>query len=288
MFSAHAPLSAYLQLIRFNRPIGSLLLLWPTCWALWIAAGGLPTLRNLFIFSAGVFLMRSAGCTINDLADRHIDVHVERTQHRPVATGQISVAAAMGLAALLALLAFLLLLMTNRLTILLSVVGLVLATLYPFMKRVTHLPQVVLGAAFTWGVPMAFAAETNSLPPATWLLFCAGLVWTVVYDTFYAMIDRDDDLRVGVKSTAILFGDADRFITAALQGLVLLLLLLCGRQFSLGGIFYASVAVGAGLFAYQQWLIRDRERQACMRAFLNNNLFGLAIFAGLAADLQLS
>lgn len=283
MLSASAPFSAYLQLIRFDRPIGTLLLLWPTWWALWIAADGLPSLVNLGVFTVGVFLTRSAGCIVNDIADRGIDGSVARTQNRPLASGQISTMSALMLAIAFALLALSLVLLTNTLTVYLSAVAVGLAVIYPFMKRLTHLPQLVLGAAFTWGVPMAFAAETGTLNPSLWLLFCAGLVWTVVYDTFYAMVDRDDDLRIGMKSTAILFGDADRIITASLQGLVLILLTLCARQFELGLHFYVALCIGAGLFIYQQWLIRNRERHGCFAAFLNNNLFGLAVFAGLVA-----
>lgn len=278
--------SAYLRLIRFERPIGTFLLLWPTWWALWLAAGGPPSLRNLLVFTAGVFLMRSAGCVVNDLADRHIDGYVARTRERPLPRGEVTVVEALVLACALGLLAFALLLLTNTLTIALALVALTLTIVYPFMKRHTHLPQLVLGAAFTWSVPMAFAAETGSLPNPLWLLFCAGLVWTVAYDTFYAMVDREDDLRIGVKSTAILFGEADRAITAALQALVILLLGLCGLRFELGPLYYLGIVTGVGFFVYQQWLIRDRQPARCLQAFLNNNLFGLVVFAGLAADLH--
>jgi len=287
MTEIRARLRLWLRLIRFDRPIGTLLLLWPTLWGLLIAGDGHPSLGNLLVFGAGVVLMRSAGCILNDIADRHFDRHVERTRERPLTAGEIGVGEALSLAAVLSALAFALVLQTNPLTVWLSVAGLVLAATYPYLKRHTHLPQVGLGIAFSWGIPMAFAAERDALPPALWLLFCAALLWSVVYDTFYAMVDREDDLRIGLRSTAILFDESDRGITAALQGLTLLLLVLAGRQFGLGHAFHASLAAGAMLFAWQQWLIRHRAREACFRAFLNNNLFGLAVFAGIATDYAL-
>ena len=277
-------LPLYLRLVRFDRPIGSFLLLWPTWWGLWFAAEGRPSLSNLLIFTAGVFLMRSAGCVANDYADRHIDGHVERTRERPLASGQLGEREALALGAALALAAFVLVLMTNALTVWLSFAALVFAAGYPFLKRYTHLPQVGLGIAFSWGIPMAFAAERQALPASLWLLFCAAVLWSVVYDTFYAMVDRDDDLAIGVKSTAILFGDADRLITALLQALVLLLLWLAGRRFGTGLPYTVALLGGGLLFAWQQHLIRERERGRCFRAFLNNNIFGLVVFAGIAAD----
>jgi 4-hydroxybenzoate polyprenyltransferase len=280
-------LPLYLSLIRFERPIGSFLLLWPTWWGLWFAAGGRPGLGNLLIFTAGVFLMRSAGCIVNDFADRDIDLHVERTRDRPLTSGRVSENEALSLAAGLAIVAFLLVLLTNEMTVWLSLGGLLIASVYPFLKRHTHLPQVGLGIAFSWGIPMAFAAEQQTLPPPLWLVFCAALVWSVVYDTFYAMVDREDDIRIGVKSTAILFDDADRVITAALQALVLVLLLLAGKQFGMGLPYHVGLFAGTLLFAWQQWLIRRRERDACFRAFLNNNLFGFVVFAGIAFDYAL-
>lgn len=280
----HERLALYLRLIRFERPIGTFLLLWPTWWGLWLAAGGPPSLRNLLIFTAGVFLMRSAGCVANDYADRHIDGHVERTRDRPLASRQVSEREALALGALLALAAFVLVLMTNALTVWLSLAGAVLAAAYPFLKRYTHLPQLALGLAFSWGIPMAFAAERGALPPTLWLVFCAAVLWSVVYDTFYAMVDREDDVAIGVKSTAILFGDADRLITALLQAVVMLLLWLAGRQFGMGLPYTVALFAGALLFAWQQRLIRERDRARCFDAFLNNNLFGLAIFAGIASD----
>lgn len=278
---------AYLRLIRFDRPIGSFLLLWPTWWGLWLAAGGPPTAKNLLVFTAGVFLMRSAGCVVNDFADRHIDRHVERTRERPLTRGEITPREALVFAAILALLAFGLVLLTNPLTVWLSVAGLALACIYPFMKRVTHLPQFGLGLAFSWGIPMAFAAERGMVLAAAWLPFLAAVLWSVVYDTFYAMVDRDDDLRIGVRSTAILFGGADRAITAVLQLLVLLLLVLTGVTFGLGVVYAASLAACGLLFGWQQWLLRNRSREGCFRAFINNNLVGLLVFVGIALDLAL-
>lgn len=275
-------LSLYLRLIRFERPIGSFLLLWPTWWGLWLASAGEPRFDNLVIFTAGVFLMRSAGCIANDLADRDLDRHVARTRDRPLTSGAVSVGEALVLGLLLALASFALVLQTNTLTVWMSVAGLVLAAVYPFMKRFTHLPQFGLGVAFSWGIPMAFTAERGELPPAAWLVFTAAVLWSVVYDTFYAMVDRDDDIRIGIRSTAILFDEADRSITAALQVMVLVLLVLTGRQFGLGLAYWIGLGVGAALFAWQQWLIRGRERDKCFSAFLNNNLFGLVVFAGIA------
>jgi 4-hydroxybenzoate polyprenyltransferase len=272
----------YLKLMRVDRPIGILLLLWPTLWALWLAAEGLPRWHLLLIFALGVFLMRSAGCVINDYADRDIDGKVARTAMRPLATGAVSKREALLLFASLCAIAFMLVLFTNRTTILLSLVAVALAGIYPFMKRYTHLPQVVLGAAFGWSIPMAFAAQTGSIPHGAWLLFIANLLWTVVYDTFYAMVDRDDDIKIGVKSTAILFGDDDKLIIGSLQACVLFTLILAGTQFHLGYWYYVSLIGVAGLFLYQQYLIRHRQRDACFRAFLHNNWVGMTIFGGIA------
>lgn len=270
----------YLALTRLNRPIGTYLLLWPTLWALWIAAAGWPDLHLLIIFIVGTFLMRSAGCAINDYADRHIDGHVKRTAARPIATGRISPRQALQCALILALLAFVLVLFTNLKTILLSVGGVALAACYPFMKRYTHLPQLVLGAAFSWGIPMAFAAQQNQLPPHLWLIYSAVVLWTVCYDTFYAMVDRDDDLKIGVKSTAILFAEDDRLITGLLQVSVIVILILAGNQFQLSYWYYLSLIGASLLFIYQQYLIRHRERDQCLKAFLNNHWVGAVIFAG--------
>jgi len=272
---------ALLQLIRFDRPIGTLLLLWPTLWALWIAAEGVPDIDLLAIFIAGTFLTRSAGCIINDLADRHVDGAIKRTSGRPLVTGAVSEKEAIILFFALMLLAFVLVLSTNTLTIGLSLVAVVLASSYPFMKRYTHLPQLVLGLAFSWGIPMAFAAQRNVLPAALWLVFLGNFWWIVAYDTQYAMVDRDDDILAGVKSTAILFGRHDRLIVAILQLLCLLTLYLAGQAFELGSYYMLSLGVSAALFGYQQYLIRGRERDACFRAFLHNNWVGMAIFAGI-------
>lgn len=273
-------LKALLALIRFDKPIGTLLLLWPTLTALWIAADGVPSPKLLAIFILGTFLMRSAGCIVNDLADRHLDGAVKRTRGRPLVTGQVTVLQARVLFVLLCLASFGLVLLTNPLTVLLSVFGLLLAATYPFMKRFTHWPQVVLGAAFSWAIPMAFAAQLEELPSALWLLYMGNLLWTMVYDTEYAMVDRDDDLKVGIKSTAVLFGDADRLVIGALQGLALLAWLLAGQRFGLGTPWFLAVAAAAGLFAWHQAMIRQRERDACFRAFRHNNWVGLILFTG--------
>lgn len=272
--------------MRIERPIGTLLLLWPTLWALWFAAEGIPDFSNLVIFLLGVFLMRSAGCVINDFADRKIDGKVARTKGRPLATGEATKDEALALFGVLSGLAFFLVLFTNWLTVFLSFGGLILASAYPFMKRHTYFPQVVLGAAFSWAIVMAFAAETNSLPPKLWLIYIAVVIWTLVYDTFYAMVDRDDDIKIGVKSTAVFFGDADRTITAGLQGFVVFILLLVGQNFGMSWLYFSGIVVATGLFGYQQYLIRDRKKDQCFKAFLNNNWVGLAIFVGIALDYQ--
>jgi len=274
----------YWQLMRFDRPIGTLLVLWPTLWGLWLAAEGVPRADLLVIFVLGVVLMRAAGCVINDFADRKIDGHVERTKERPIATGRVQPREALFLFAALVLLSFILVLFTNALTIGLSFGAVALAACYPFMKRYTHLPQVVLGAAFSWSIPMAFAAQTGEINPHSWLIYTAVVVWTVVYDTFYAMVDRDDDLRIGVKSTAILFAEQDRVITGSLQVIVLVTLLMVGQRFELAGIYNLSLVAVGGLFIYQQYLIRQRARAACFQAFLNNNWVGFIVFAGIAGD----
>lgn len=272
---------AYWQLARLDRPIGSLLLLWPTLWALWLAAGGFPGWRLLAVFVLGVWLMRSAGCVINDFADRRVDGHVRRTARRPLPAGLLSVRQALGFFVLLVVAAFVLVLTLNRFTILLSVAGLGLAVVYPFMKRVTHLPQLVLGLAFSWAIPMAWAAVQGTLMPVTWLLFAANVLWTIAYDTWYAMVDRDDDLRIGVRSTAILFGRYDRLIIQLLQAAALGCLLLAGSLSALGWPWYVGLAVAAALFVRQSWWTRERDRDACFRAFLDNNQVGAVIFIGL-------
>lgn len=271
----------YLALMRVNRPIGTYLVLWPTLWALFLAAEGLPDWHLLLIFCLGTFLMRSAGCVINDYADRKVDAHVTRTKERPFATGAVSEKEALLLFVLLCLLAFVLVLFTNQLTVLLSFGAVALAACYPFMKRYTHLPQVVLGAAFAWSIPMAFAAQRGELPVTLWLIYIAVVLWTIAYDTFYAMVDREDDLKIGVKSTAILFGDDDRAITGMLQATVILIMVLVGKQFDMSFIYYASLMAASGLFIYQQQLIRYRRREDCFAAFLNNHYVGMVICAGI-------
>lgn len=277
-------LCLYWQLVRADRPIGIYLLLWPALWALWVAGAGQPTWWVTVIFVLGTALMRSAGCAINDYADREFDAHVERTAQRPLATGAVSPREALGVFAVLALLSFALVLLLNLQTILHSFVAVALAALYPFTKRYTHMPQLVLGIAFGWAVPMAFTALQGEVPLVGWLIFAATVLWALIYDTMYAMVDRDDDLRIGVKSTAILFGRYDRLILAVLQLLMLGVLWQVGELAGRGAIYQLGLAVAGGLFIYQQYLIRARERQACFRAFLNNNLLGMAIFIALFLD----
>jgi 4-hydroxybenzoate polyprenyltransferase len=282
-------LQDYALLLRLNRPVGTLLLLWPTYWALWLAADGMPSLSNLIVFTLGVYLMRAAGCAINDFADRKWDRHVERTKDRPLTTGRIQPWEAVALFAGLGLVSFLMvLLFTNTLTVYLAFGGALLAFVYPFMKRYTHLPQVCLGAAFGWSIPMAWAAQTGELSQVTWLLFIANVIWSVVYDTFYAMVDREDDLKVGIKSTAVLFGDADRLILGVLQTTIIAILLLVGQQAELGTFYYIGLLTMACLFIYHQFLARERDRAGCFKAFLHNNWAGFALFAGLALDRMLA
>jgi len=277
-------LLAYHRLMRSDKPIGALLLLWPTLWALWVATPGVPPLGILVVFIAGVWLMRAAGCVVNDYADRKFDGHVKRTANRPLPSGAVSEKEARNLFVVLVLLAFVLVLTLNLMTILLSVAALALAWTYPFMKRYTHLPQVVLGAAFGWSIPMAFAAVSESVPLSCWLMFFANILWAVAYDTLYAMVDRDDDVKIGIKSTAILFGRHDKLIVSILQELVLVLMAAVGWLNGLGWAFYASIAVAGALFIWQQKRIVDRDRDACFKAFLNNNYVGLALFVGLAVS----
>lgn len=271
-------LQPYWQLTRMNRPIGILLLLWPTLTALWIAAGGLPDIKILLIFIAGVVLMRAAGCAINDYADRDIDGQVWRTENRPLATGALTARQAVLTFVILALVAFVLVLQLNSFTIALSLIAVLLAAIYPFMKRFTYLPQLVLGMAFGWAIPMAFAAQTNVLPAIVWWLFVANIVWTTMYDTFYAMADREDDLQAGVKSTAILFGKNDLLIQALLQVGFLLIMILIGLQLQLSMVFYFGLLIAGMLFMYQLRLSKHRERKACLQAFLNNNWVGAVVF----------
>jgi 4-hydroxybenzoate polyprenyltransferase len=271
----------YSLLARLDRPIGILILLWPALWALWVASDGKPDLLILTVFCLGVVLMRSAGCIINDYADRDFDPHVERTKLRPIAAGKVAPKEALVVFVLLCLAAFGLVLLLNIYTILLSFVAAFLAASYPFMKRYTQLPQAYLGIAFGWAVPMAFAAQQNNIPAVAWVMYLAVVLWALVYDTMYAMVDKDDDLKIGVKSTAILFGDYDRHIMAVLQLVILGLLITVGLMQQLGWAYYLGLTVAAGLSVYQQSLIFNRDKKQCFQAFLNNNLFGLAVFAGI-------
>lgn len=284
MSAVQARLRDYALLMRLDKPIGIWLLLWPTLWGLWLAAGGPPDRAVLLIFIGGVVLMRSAGCVINDFADRKIDPHVTRTAQRPVAAGRVSAAEAVALFAVLSLLAFALVLQTNALTIALSVPAVLLAASYPFAKRFHHMPQAHLGAAFAWSIPMAFAAQTGSVTWVAFWLFVVAVLWTVAYDTYYAMADRNEDLQIGVKSSAILFGRQDRLITAMLQMSVLAGLALIGQSQGYGAWFAGGLLLALLLAAWQQWLIRQRESAACFQAFLNNHAFGAVVFAGLLLE----
>ena len=275
--------SALWRLMRFDRPIGILLLLWPTLWALVIAGNGSPSLKNVLIFCTGVVLMRAAGCIMNDVADRNFDPHVERTRCRPLAAGELVVREALIAFFVMMLLAFGLVLMTNALTIKMAFIGAALAASYPFFKRWTHFPQVVLGLAFGWGIPMAFAAENGFVAPVAWLILLINIAWSVIYDTLYAMVDRDEDISLGLKSTAILFGKHDLLILRILKTLMIALLLVLGMKLQLAWPWFVGVAVAAGLFAWQQKLVLGRQREACFKAFLNNNWVGVAILAGLIA-----
>lgn len=272
---------AYWQLMRMDKPIGTLLLLWPTFWALILAAEGMPDLKVLVVFILGVIFMRAAGCVINDFADRKVDGHVKRTAERPLPSGRVTSKEAVALFLVLGISSFLLVLTMNTLTIQLSFAGIVLAFIYPFMKRFTHLPQLFLGLAFSWAIPMAWAAQSNELPMMVWFVFVVNALWTIAYDTLYAMVDRDDDLKIGVKSTAILFGRFDKMIVGALQLVTLAMLIYLGMWYELGASYYWSLLVAGALFVFQQHLIRHRERELCFRAFLNNNYVGMVISVGL-------
>lgn len=270
--------------MRFDRPIGILLLLWPTLWALWIAGDGSPSLKNVLIFCSGVVLMRAAGCIMNDVADRNFDPHVERTRQRPLAAGELTVREALMAFGVLMLVAFGLVLLTNTLTIQLAFAGAALASSYPFFKRWTHLPQIVLGVAFGWGIPMAFAAETGQVANVAWLILLINVIWSVIYDTLYAMVDREDDIAIGLKSTAILFAGNDLLILRVLKLMMLVLLICLGLILELAWPWFAGVALAAALFVLQQIRVKDRYRDACFKAFLNNNWVGLILFAGLLAS----
>ncbi|WP_431638211.1 4-hydroxybenzoate octaprenyltransferase [Dyella sp. KULCS107] len=277
----------YLVLTRMDRPVGALLLLWPTWWALWLAAGDFPPWSTLIIFTLGVFAMRAAGCAINDYADRKLDPQVARTAGRPIASGRVTPREALVVFVALLAFAFVLVLFTNALTIKLSFAGAALAALYPFTKRYTYMPQVVLGAAFGWAIPMAFAAVTNHVPPLGWLLFIGNILWSVIYDTEYAMVDREDDLKAGAKSTAILFGDADLPILAILMATFELTMLFVGQRAQLGWPYWLALAGSVALFGYQLWRIRGRDRDACLAAFRHNNWLGLVLWAGIVVALAL-
>ncbi len=279
------PAGPWLRLMRFDRPIGIALLLWPTWWGLFMAGRGRPDIANLLIFTAGVVVMRAAGCVINDFADRHLDPHVARTQSRPLAAGELRPADALKLFFGLMAVAFGLVLLTNPLTVLLAFFGALLAGTYPFFKRFTHLPQLALGTAFAWAIPMAFAAETGGVPEPAWWLFALNIVWVLIYDTEYAMADREDDLKVGVRSTAILFGRFDVPVIAALMGLFVAGLVIFGLRFLPEPAWFAAVAIAFGLLQGQLWRIRNREPEACFKAFLSNHWVGFTLFAGMLAGL---
>lgn len=271
----------YAQLIRLEKPVGSYLLLWPTLWALAIAAQGRPDGWILFVFVCGVFLMRSAGCAINDYADRHIDQYVTRTRERPLTSGRIHAKEVLTIFVVLSLIAFTLVLTLNLFTILLSIVGILLTISYPFMKRYHYLPQVHLGATFGWAIPMAFAAQLDALPKQAWLLYIANIIWATAYDTLYGMADREDDLKAGVKSSAILFGQYDRMVIALLQGLFIIALVLIGLSLQFNSFYYYALFIAALLFIYQQIIVSQRDPTKCFEAFLHNHWVGAVIFAGI-------
>ncbi len=274
-------LSNYAQLMRLDKPIGIWLLLWPTLWALWLAGEGHPDGGIFIVFMLGVFIMRCAGCVLNDFADRKIDPYVERTRSRPIACGAVAPMEALTLFVALALIAIGLAAMLNRQAQLLAVIAAGLTVIYPFIKRFVSIPQFVLGMAFGWAVPIAFAAQTGQTRQLAWLVFGTALVWAVIYDTFYAMADREDDLKIGVKSTAILFGDADLFVIGGLQILMLVALILIGDMAELGAWYFASVFFAGVLMVYHQWLARDRQSASCFSAFLHNHYIGMTVFIGI-------
>lgn len=277
-------LNIYERLMRLDKPIGILLLLWPTLWGLWISAAGQPDWVILWVFVIGTVLMRSAGCVINDYADREFDPHVERTRHRPLAAGMVQPWEALVLAAMLALTAFVMILWLNALTIQLALVAALLAASYPFTKRFLPIPQAYLGIAFGFGIPMAFAAQTGEVPAVAWVMLVANVFWSVAYDTEYAMVDRPDDLRIGIKSTAILFGRHDVMAVMLSHGVFLSIMAAVGLWARLGFVYYAGLTVALGLILYQFTLIRGRDRGLCFKAFLHNNWVGAAVFAGIALD----
>lgn len=276
--------NSWIRLLRFDKPIGVYLLLWPTYWGLWFASSGRPSLKNFLIFTIGVLVMRAAGCVINDYADRHVDGEVARTKHRPIPAGEIAPKHALVLLSALLFVALILVIQTNLLTLILAVIGACLALIYPFLKRLTNLPQLGLGLAWSWTVPMAFAAEQQALPAGLWLISAAIVLWTVAFDTYYAMVDREDDLKIGVKSTAILFGKQDLLIIAILQISTLVLLYLAGNYFNRGGMYDLGLVISAGYFIVQHFQARSREPEGCFKAFLNNHRVGMVLFIGLALD----
>jgi len=276
-----AQLRNYGKLMRIDKPVGVWLLLWPTLWALWLAGEGHPNQGLFVVFVVGVFIMRSAGCVLNDYVDRNIDPYVERTRNRPIASGAVAPTEALTLFVALGLIAIGLATMLNRTAQLLAIVAAVLTLAYPFIKRFVSIPQLILGAAFGWAVPMVFAAQTGTVPQLAWVVFGAALIWAVIYDTYYAMVDREDDRKLGVKSTALLFGDADLFVLGGLQLIMLLALVFVGLRAELGFWYYLSVAIAAGLMAYHQWLARDRQPAGCFAAFLHNHFIGLVVFIGI-------
>ena len=271
----------YGRLMRIDKPIGVWLLLWPTLWALWLAGEGHPDQGLFIVFVLGVFVMRSAGCVLNDYVDRDIDPYVERTRNRPIASGAVAPIEALTLFVALGLFAIGLATMLNRPAQLLAIVAAGLTVSYPFIKRFVSIPQFVLGAAFGWAVPMVFAAQTGEVPQLAWIVFGAALIWAVIYDTYYAMVDREDDRKLGVKSTALLFGEVDLFVIGGLQLIMLLALVFVGLRAELSAWYYLSVAAAGGLMAYHQWLARDRQPAGCFAAFLHNHTIGLVIFIGI-------
>jgi 4-hydroxybenzoate polyprenyltransferase len=274
----HYRFRAYAHLLRLHRPVGSVLLLWPTLWAVWLAGNGHPSFKLVILFTVGTFLMRGLGCVANDIADRNFDGFVERTKNRPLVTGAVTLQEALGLLLFLCFLALCLILQFNSLTIKLAFIGLVLTFIYPYTKRFTHWPQGVIGLAFSWGIPMAFAAQTNQVPAIAWLLFITASLWPLGYDTMYAMVDRHDDQKIGVKSTALLLGKNDRLFVAVLQFSFIVLLAYLGYWFKLNSFFYVGLSFASGLLLYQQYLIKDREPKRCFKAFFNNTWVGAFIF----------
>ena len=281
VINLHQQIPYYLQLMRFNKPIGIFLLLWPTLWAIWIASQGKPSIKMVLIFVCGVVVMRAVGCIVNDFADRHVDKYVKRTKMRPLANGAVNIVEAIVLFVILSLIALSLVLLLNRLTVELAMIGIVLGIIYPFLKRVTHFPQIWLGIVFSWSVPMAFTAVTGHIPVIAWILFLATMLWPIAYDTQYAMVDREDDIKVGIKSTAILFGCYDILVIALLQSGLLIVLGILGWYLQFNHWFYLGLLIALGFMSYQQILIRHRNPINCFAAFQNNNWAGFFVFLGI-------